>query len=63
MDEWNYPGVMALDRQGRLVVVYGYHLAALDAATGEVVQVGTRAQGVEWGAEGGRHTAGRQGGG
>ncbi|KAI7841861.1 hypothetical protein COHA_004390 [Chlorella ohadii] len=38
VDEWNYPGVMALDSQGRLVVVYGYHLAALDASTGEVLQ-------------------------
>lgn len=49
-EEWSYPGALALDSRGRLVVVYGYHLAALDAATGKVLQVGA----LERGAEGGR---------
>ena len=50
-NEWNYPGVVSMDRDGNLVVIYGYHIAKLDPATGNVLAqttlptggVGTRA--------------------
>lgn len=58
VDEWNYPGVMALDSQGRLVVVYGYHLAALDASTGEVLQVSALDREAEGGGQAARHPGG-----
>lgn len=35
-DEWNYPGVLNVLRDGSLVVVYGYHIARLDPATGAI---------------------------
>ena len=36
-NEWNYPGVVSMDRDGNLVVIYGYHIAKLDPATGNVL--------------------------
>ncbi len=36
-DEWNYPGVLNVDRDGNLVVIYGYHIAKLDPTTGNVL--------------------------
>lgn len=61
-DEWNYPGAMVLDSRGRLVVMYGIHLAALDAATGDILQVRAPGAGGCPGAagraQGGRQAAG-----
>lgn len=36
-DEWDYPGVLNTLADGTLVVIYGYHIAKLDAATGDVL--------------------------
>ncbi|MGW4890939.1 hypothetical protein ACWEQL_01530 [Kitasatospora sp. NPDC004240] len=36
-DEWNYPGVLNTLADGSLVVVYGYHIARIDPATGTVL--------------------------
>ena len=35
-DEWDYPGVLNVLSDGSLVVIYGYHIAKLDPATGGV---------------------------
>ncbi len=35
--EWNYPGVVNALSDGTLVVIYGYHIAKLDPATGAVL--------------------------
>jgi hypothetical protein len=35
--EWDYPGVLNVTANGDLVVIYGYHIAKLDPATGEVL--------------------------
>jgi hypothetical protein len=36
-NEWDYPGVVAILRNGRLYVIYGYRLAKLDPRTGHVL--------------------------
>ncbi|MEU8515097.1 hypothetical protein AB0C76_26425 [Kitasatospora sp. NPDC048722] len=36
-DEWDYPGVLNVLADGSLVVVYGYHIARIDPATGAVL--------------------------
>lgn len=36
-DEWDYPGVLNVLADGSLVVIYGYHIARLDAATGAIL--------------------------
>jgi hypothetical protein len=36
--EWDYPGAIAILRDGMLYVIYGYHLAKVDPKTGEVVK-------------------------
>ncbi|MFF0410388.1 hypothetical protein ACFYUY_08100 [Kitasatospora sp. NPDC004745] len=36
-DEWNYPGVLNVLADGSLVVIYGYHIARIDPATGDVL--------------------------
>jgi hypothetical protein len=36
-DEWDYPGVVAILRNGYLYVIYGYRLAKLDPRDGHVV--------------------------
>ncbi|MER7754496.1 hypothetical protein [Kitasatospora sp. NPDC097643] len=36
-DEWDYPGVLNTLADGSLVVIYGYHIAKIDPATGNVV--------------------------
>jgi hypothetical protein len=36
-DEWDYPGVLNVLADGTLVVIYGYHIAKLDPATGDVL--------------------------
>jgi PQQ-like domain len=35
--EWDYPGVLNVLADGSLVVIYGYHIAKLDPATGDVL--------------------------
>jgi hypothetical protein len=35
--EWNYPGVVNVLADGSLVVIYGYHIAKLDPATGAIL--------------------------
>jgi hypothetical protein len=35
-NEWDYPGVVAILRDGRLYLIYGYQLAKLDPRTGRV---------------------------
>jgi hypothetical protein len=35
--EWDYPGVLNVLADGTLVVIYGYHIAKLDPATGDVL--------------------------
>ena len=35
-DEWDYPGVLNVLEDGSLVVIYGYHIARLDPATGAI---------------------------
>ena len=35
--EWNYPGVLNALADGSLVVIYGYHIAKLDPATGDIL--------------------------
>ncbi len=35
-DEWDYPGVPNVLEDGSLVVIYGYHIARLDPATGAI---------------------------
>jgi hypothetical protein len=35
-DEWDYPGVLNVLKDGSLVVIYGYHIARLDPDTGEI---------------------------
>jgi len=35
--EWDYPGVLNVLADGSLVVIYGYHIARIDPATGDVV--------------------------
>ncbi|MFJ3792157.1 hypothetical protein [Kitasatospora sp. NPDC090091] len=35
--EWDYPGVLNTLADGSLVVIYGYHIARIDAATGDVL--------------------------
>jgi hypothetical protein len=35
-DEWDYPGVLNVLNDGSLVVIYGYHIARLNPATGAV---------------------------
>lgn len=39
--EWNYPGVLNVLADGSLVVVYGYHVAKLDPATGDILAQAT----------------------
>jgi hypothetical protein len=34
--EWDYPGVLNVLKDGSLVVIYGYHIARLNAATGAI---------------------------
>ena len=34
--EWDYPGVLNVMQDGSLVVIYGYHIARLDPATGAI---------------------------
>ncbi|TYC76579.1 hypothetical protein [Streptomyces sp. CB01881] len=36
-DEWNYPGVLNTLADGSLVVIYGYHIARIDPANGNVL--------------------------
>jgi hypothetical protein len=36
-NEWNYPGVLNVLNDGTLVVIYGYHIAKIDPATGDVL--------------------------
>jgi len=36
-NEWNYPGVLNVLADGTLVVIYGYHIAKIDPATGDVL--------------------------
>ncbi|MEE1783236.1 hypothetical protein PUR71_09960 [Streptomyces sp. SP17BM10] len=36
-DEWDYPGVLNVLADGSLVVIYGYHIARIDPATGAVL--------------------------
>jgi hypothetical protein len=35
-DEWDYPGVLNVMKDGSLIVIYGYHIARLNPATGAV---------------------------
>jgi hypothetical protein len=35
--EWDYPGVLNAQADGSLVVIYGYHIAKLDPATGDIL--------------------------
>lgn len=35
--EWDYPGVLNVLADGSLVVIYGYHIAKLDPATGDIL--------------------------
>jgi hypothetical protein len=35
--EWDYPGVVNVLADGSLVVIYGYHIAKLDPATGDIL--------------------------
>jgi hypothetical protein len=35
--EWDYPGVLNALADGSLVVIYGYHIAKLDPATGDIL--------------------------
>jgi len=35
--EWDYPGVLNTLADGTLVVIYGYHIARLDPATGDIL--------------------------
>lgn len=35
-DEWDYPGVLNVLNDGSLAVIYGYHIARLDPATGAI---------------------------
>jgi len=35
--EWNYPGVLNVVADGTLIVIYGYHIAKIDPATGDVL--------------------------
>jgi hypothetical protein len=35
-DEWDYPGVLNVLKDGSLVVIYGYHIARLNPATGAI---------------------------
>lgn len=37
-NEWNYPGVIAVDRARNVLVVYGYRLAVLDGDSGTVTK-------------------------
>jgi hypothetical protein len=39
--EWNYPGVLNVLDDGTLVVIYGSHIAKIDAATGDVLASAT----------------------
>ena len=39
--EWNYPGVLNVVADGTLVVIYGYHIAKIDPATGNVLAQAT----------------------
>ena len=39
--EWDYPGVLNVPADGTLVVIYGYHIAKLDPATGDVLAQAT----------------------
>jgi hypothetical protein len=39
--EWNYPGVLNVVADGTLVVIYGYHIAKIDPATGNVLALAT----------------------
>ena len=41
--EWDYPGVLNVLADGTLVVIYGYHIAKLDPATGDVLAPGDAA--------------------
>ncbi len=36
-NEWDYPGVLNVLSDGTLVVIYGYHIAKIDPATGDVL--------------------------
>lgn len=36
--DWNYPGVVSVLGNGDLYVIYGYQIARLDAATGDIIQ-------------------------
>ncbi|MBV9410608.1 MAG: hypothetical protein JO148_03355, partial [Acidimicrobiia bacterium] len=36
-NEWDYPGVLNVLNDGTLVVVYGYHVAKIDPATGNIL--------------------------
>ena len=35
-DEWDYPGVLNVMKDGSLIVIYGYHIARLNPTTGEI---------------------------
>ena len=35
--EWDYPGVLNVLADGSVVVIYGYHIAELDPATGDIL--------------------------
>ena len=39
--EWDYPGVLNVLADGSLVVIYGYHIAKLDPATGDILAQAT----------------------
>jgi hypothetical protein len=39
--EWDYPGVLNTLADGSLVVIYGYHIAKLDPATGDILAQAT----------------------
>jgi hypothetical protein len=39
--EWDYPGVLNVLTDGSLVVIYGYHIAKLDPATGDILAQAT----------------------
>ena len=40
-NEWNYPGVLNILSDGSLIVIFGYHIAKLDPATGAIIQEAT----------------------
>ena len=35
--DWNYPGVLSALQDGYLYLIYGYHLAKIDPASGQVI--------------------------